>query len=218
MNTRRPGPGWGGRKRAGQVRVSRTHAQRYALGFVTFSSLWRRYRSSLREFITFGLIGGSGVLVNMAVFALANNIAIHAFGSNEYDRFLSFPGTDWSIRNYLVYAMVAFLAANLYNFVLNRYITFRGDHRAPFIKEYVPFLIVGSVAQLAALVMLQLLLNRNSPIYLGADLFVDGSPFWRRRAYWANLMAIIVVMPVNFVANKLWTFRAVRRLHARSTP
>lgn len=185
---------------------------------MTLSALWRRYRTSVREFLSFGMIGGSGVLVNMAVFALANNIAIHVFGSHEYDRFIVFPGTDWSIRNYLVYATLAFLVANLYNFVLNRHLTFRGDGRAPFLKEYLPFLIVGSIAQLAALVMLQLLLNRGSPLYLGADFFVDGSPFWRRRAYWANLIAIIVVMPVNFVVNKLWTFRSVRRQYARSAP
>lgn len=152
----------------------------------------------------------------MAVFAVANNVAIHGFGSHEYDRFLMIPGTDWSFRNYLLYAVIAFLAANLYNFVLNRHITFTGERRAPFLKEYLPFLVVGSVAQVVALVILQLLLNRNSPVYLSADFFVDGSPFWQRRAYWANLFAIIIVMPVNFVVNKLWTFRAVRRRHAAS--
>lgn len=181
---------------------------------MSLTALWRRHRTSVREFITFGVIGGSGVVVNMAVFALANNVAIHLFGSHEYDRFISFPGADLGIRNYLVYAVLAFLAANFYNFVLNRYITFTGHQRAPFLKEYLPFLLVGSVAQVAGLVILQLLMNRDSPLYLSADFFVDGSPFWRRRAYWANLIAIIIVMPVNFVVNKVWTFRAVRRRHA----
>lgn len=190
--------------------------RRYDDGFVTVTALWRRHRTSIREFLTFGLIGGSGVLVNMAVFALANNIAHHVFGSSEYDRFITFSGTDWSIRNYLVYSVIAFLAANVYNFVLNRYVTFKTEHRAPFLKEYVPFLLVGSVAQVVALIILQLLLNRNSPLYLSADFFVDGSPFWRRRVYWANLIAIVIVMPVNFVVNKVWTFRAVRRRHAET--
>ncbi|MFV0406817.1 MAG: GtrA family protein [Propioniciclava sp.] len=180
------------------------------------TALWRRYRNSLGEFLTFGLIGGSGVLVNMAAFALANNVGFHGFGRDEYDKFISFAGTDWSIRNYLVYAVIAFLSANLYNFVLNRHLNFRREHRAPFVKEYGPFLLVGSSAQLVALVILQLLLNHGSPLYLDGAFFVDGSPFWRRRAYWANLMAIIVVMPVNFLVNKLWTFRAVRRRHANA--
>lgn len=183
-------------------------------------SFWSRWGNSAREFVSFGLIGGSGVLVNMVVYVLANQVAIHGFGSDEYGRFLTIPvpGEDWSIRNYLVYSVIAFLVANLYNFVLNRHLTFRGEGRAPFAKEYLPFLVVGSIAQLAGLVILQLLLNRESPLYLSADFFVDGSPFWQRRAYWANLIQIVLVMPINFVVNKLWTFRAVRRRHAASTP
>lgn len=181
----------------------------------TLRALYARHGNSLREFIKFGVIGGSGVLVNMMCYVLANQIAIHAFGSHEYDRLLRIPvpGQDWSLRNYLLYSVIAFLAANLYNFVLNRYYTFKQDARAPFLREYGPFLLVGSVAQLLGLVILQLLMDKTSPLYLSADFFTDGSPFWRRRAYWAQLIQIVIVMPINFVVNKLWTFRAVRRRH-----
>lgn len=183
---------------------------------MSLSTLWSRYGNSVREFVTFGLIGGSGVGVNMVVFALANNVAIHVFGSHEYDAFIPIPGTDKAIRNYLVYSVLAFLAANLYNFVLNRHITFRHGTKAPFAKEYVPFLIVGSIAQLLGLVILQLLMNPGSPFYLSWEFFTNGEPFWRRRVYWAQLLQILLVMPINFVVNKLWTFRAVRRRHAES--
>lgn len=180
------------------------------------SALVARYGNSLREFIKFGLIGGSGVLVNMVVFALANNIAIHVFDSHEYDAFLALPGTDRAIRNYIVYSVVAFLVANLYNFVLNRHWTFKQGEKAPFLKEYGPFLLVGGVAQVLGIVILQLLMNPGSPVYLAHEFFVNGEPFWRRRVYWAQLLQIVVVMPINFVVNKLWTFRAVRRRHAES--
>ena len=30
------------------------------------------------------------------------------------------------------------------------------------------------------------------------------------REYWSQLIAILITMPINFVVNKLWTFRAVR--------
>lgn len=180
------------------------------------SALLARYGNSLREFLKFGLIGGSGVAVNMVVFALANQVAIHGFGSHEYDAFIAIPGTDRAIRNYIVYSVVAFLAANLYNFVLNRHWTFKHGTKAPFLKEYLPFLLVGGIAQVLGIVILQLLMNPSSPLYLAHDFFVNGEPFWRRRVYWAQFIQIVVVMPINFVVNKLWTFRAVRHKHAAS--
>lgn len=175
-----------------------------------------RYRNSLREFLSFGLIGGSGVLVNMVVFAGANNIAIHVFDSHEYDPFLPIAGTEWAIRNYVAYNVIAFVFANAYNFVLNRHLTFRHGVRAPFLKEYGPFLLVGAVAQVMGIVILQLLMNTTSPLYLDHAFFVDGEPFWRRRVYWAQFIQILLVMPINFVVNKIWTFRFVRRRHAES--
>lgn len=174
------------------------------------ASLWR----NLRQFVQFGLVGGSGVIVNMIVVIACNQVAIHAFNSHEYDAFLRIPGTDLGLRNYLLYVIVAFFIANLFNFVLNRHWTFRQGDRAPFMKEYIPFLLVGSVAALAGLVLMQLLMNRTSPLYLGWPFLIDDSPFWFRRVYWANAIQIVIVMPINFIANKLWTFRAVREKHA----
>lgn len=176
-----------------------------------------RITRNLGQFVTFGLIGGSGVVVNMVVVVLCNNIGTHLFSTHDYDRPITFPGTDLGIRNYLIYAVVAFFAANLYNFVLNRHLTFRTGTKAPFFKEFVPFLLVGSVAQLLGLVILLALRNPQSPLYLSSDFFVDDSPFWRRRLYWAQMIQIVLVMPINFVVNKLWTFRAVRNRHAART-
>ncbi|HBX82835.1 MAG: GtrA family protein [Propionibacteriaceae bacterium] len=182
----------------------------------TLTDLYDRYGNSLRQFIKFGLIGGSGIVVNLVVVALCNNLAIHLFDSHEYDAFLRFPGTNLAIRNYIVYAIIAFLVANTYNFVLNRHWTFRHGVKAPFMKEFWPFLLVGSVAAAIGLVLLQLLMNPGSPLYLGSSFFVDGEPFWRRRVYWAQLIQVVVVMPINFIVNKLWTFRHVRDKHAAS--
>lgn len=180
------------------------------------SDFYARYGTTLRQFVKFGLIGGSGVLVNLLVVGLCNNAAIHLFNSHEYDAFLALPGTNLAIRNYIVYAVIAFLVANIYNFLLNRHWTFKHSDKAPFLKEFLPFLLVGSVAALLGIVLLQLLMNPGSPLYLGADFFVDGEPFWRRRVYWAQLIQIVVVMPINFVVNKLWTFTHVRNRHAAS--
>ena len=36
------------------------------------------------------------------------------------------------------------------------------------------------------------------------------------REYWAQLFTIVITTPINFIANKLWTFRHVRNRHAAS--
>ena len=54
-----------------------------------------------------------------------------------------------------------------------------------------------------------LLMNPTSPLELSPRIF-DSSTGVRNQLYWANLIGIFVAMPVNFVVNKLWTFKAVR--------
>jgi putative flippase GtrA len=180
---------------------------------VTITSAFARHRRSVRQFVQFGIIGGGGVVVNMLVVALCAQIGTHLGKVHDYDPAFPIPGTSFNIRYYLVYAFVAFVGANVFNFVLNRHWTFRSDNRAPFYKEFLPFLLVGAVAQLVGFGILVALRNPASPVYLSSDFFVDTVPFWRRRLYWAQMIQVVLVMPVNFVVNKLWTFRAVRRRH-----
>ncbi len=180
---------------------------------MTLSTAFTRHRGSLRQFAQFGLIGGTGVAINMVIVAICNQIGTHLGHVHDYDPVFPIPASDFNIRYYLVYAFVAFVGANMFNFLLNRNWTFRSVNRAPFIKEYLPFLLVGTVAQLVGFGILVALRNPQSPLYLSSDFFVDGSPFWRRRLYWAQMIQVVLVMPVNFIVNKLWTFRAVRRRH-----
>lgn len=171
-----------------------------------------------RQFVQFGLIGVAGVAVNMGTFVLVNNLCFHLLGIEDKDAFLPLPGTGRAIRYYIVYAGIAFLVANTFNFLWNRHWTFRDSHggKAPFMKEFLPFLAVGAVAQLVGFVILFLLRNSESPFYLSAPFFTDDGPAITKRIYWAQLIQIGLVMPINFVVNKLWTFRAVRRRHAAS--
>lgn len=175
-----------------------------------------RYRESLRQFIQFGLVGGSGVLVNQAVLVLCNIIGRDVAHVSDQTIFVDLPYTDFNVRNYHVWAMIAFLAANLYNFVLNRYWTFRSANRAPFWREYLPFLTVGLIAQAIGMLLLTGLMHPSSPIGLPDSVF-DGSSGLRTKIYWANLIMIICTMPVNFLVNKLWTFRAVRKQYGRQS-
>jgi putative flippase GtrA len=180
---------------------------------VTITSAFTRHRRSLRQFVQFGIIGGGGVAVNMVVVAICNQIGTYVGHVHDYDPAFPIPATTFNVRFYLVYALVAFVGANVFNFVLNRHWTFRSVNRAPFMKEFLPFLLVGAVAQLVGFGILVALRNPASPIYLSSDFFVDTVPFWRRRLYWAQIIQIVLVMPVNFIVNKVWTFRAVRKRH-----
>jgi len=119
------------------------------------------------------------------------------------------PLTDFNIRWYHVYATIAFLVANLWNFQLNRWWTFRSAKHAGWFREYLPFLAVGLLGLLANLAILTVLLKQGSPLALPQSVFNDSSGL-RNRFYWAQLIAIGIVTPLSFVLNKIWTFSAVR--------
>ena len=82
--------------------------------------LFVRHRHNWMLLFRFGLVGGSGVLVNMLVAIICNKL-----GPDEDGIFLDLPLTDFNIRWYHVFSTIAFLVANLWNFQLNRLWTFR---------------------------------------------------------------------------------------------
>lgn len=154
----------------------------------------------------FGLVGGSGVLVNMLTVIVGNKV-----GPDENQVFFDLPLTSFNVRWYHVYATIAFLVANLWNFQLNRWWTFRSAKHAGWGREYVPFMAVGLLGLAANLAILTLLMHPGSIFSLSPTFFDDSTGF-RTRFYWAQLIAIAIVTPLSFVLNKLWTFSAVRGL------
>ena len=64
----------------------------------------------------------------------------------------------------------------------------------------------------AILALLTLLMHPHSPVSLPRDVFDDSSGL-RNRLYWSQLIVIVLVTPLSFVLNKLWTFAAVRSGH-----
>lgn len=174
------------------------------------AALARRYAHVGRQFVKFGMVGGAGVAVNMAV-AIALNKANGGTG-NAQNILFAIPGTPWNVRFSTFVWVAAFLVANLFNFVLNRHWTFRHGAKAPFWSEFWPFLTVGAVAAFAGIFIKVALTNPTSPAYLPAPWFHEDAGI-QSREYWAQLLTIGITMPINFVVNKLWTFRAVRNRH-----
>ncbi len=154
--------------------------------------------------IRFGLVGGSGVLVNMLTLIIANKV-----GPDENGVFLDLPLTAFNARWYHVFSTIAFAVANMWNFQLNRRYTFRSAKHSGWVREYFPFLAVGMLGQVVGLMILTALMHPGSIFSLPSTVFDDSTGF-RTKIYWANLISIAVVTPLSFVANKIWTFSAVR--------
>ncbi len=95
--------------------------------------------------------------------------------------------------HYLVAATCSFLVAVTSNYTWNRLWTFR-EHRGHVGVQGMRFLVVSLVALGANLVVLHLLIANA-----GLDKLL------------AQAIAIVLVTPLNFVGNKLWSFR--RRKH-----
>lgn len=160
----------------------------------------------------FGIVGGSGMVVNMIVTVLMNKA--NGGTRNAQEILFPFPGTEFNFRFTTLVWIVAFLVANLYNFLLNRHWTFGDGRKAPFWHEFWPFLVVGSVAALAGVFIKVAFTNPVSPLYLPEPLWHEDAGL-HSREYWSQLLTIVIMMPINFVVNKLWTFRAVRLRHHR---
>jgi dolichol-phosphate mannosyltransferase len=90
--------------------------------------------------------------------------------------------------HYLLAATISFLVAVTSNYLLNRHWTFRGK-RGHFAYQGLRFFVVSTVVLGLNLLILHLLVS--------ADL----------SKLQAQAVAIAAVMPVNFLGNKLWSFR-----------
>jgi putative flippase GtrA len=95
---------------------------------------------------------------------------------------------NWAGLHYLGAAFCSFLVAVANNFWWNRHWTFRGQ-RGHFAYQGMRFAVVSTVALAANLLVLRLLVG------LGLGKLV------------AQAIAIVAVTPLNFVGNKLWSFR-----------
>lgn len=165
--------------------------------------LFVRHRHNWALLAKFVIVGGSGFIVNLAVFTALLHLG--STGSVLVD----LPATEFNVRGYHLFSTLAFLVANLSNFQLNRRWTFASHGHASWLSEYGPFFAIGVVAQAVALLLLTAFVHPDSPVQLPGSIF-DGSMLLLRRLLWAQALTVVLVTPISFVGNKVWTFRAVR--------
>ena len=95
---------------------------------------------------------------------------------------------NWAGLHYLGAALCSFLVAVANNYWWNRHWTFRGQ-RGHFAYQGMRFAVVSAVALAANLAVLRVLVG------FGLGKLV------------AQAIAIVAVTPLNFLGNKLWSFR-----------
>jgi putative flippase GtrA len=126
-----------------------------------------RRRRNWVELAKFCAVGGTGYVVNLAVYsALVKGADVH----------------------YLLAGFCSFLVAATNNYAWNRTWTFRYA-RGHVYHQGFRFLVVSALALGANLVVLHVLITA------GLDKLA------------AQAIAIVLVTPLNFVGNKLWSFR-----------
>jgi putative flippase GtrA len=132
--------------------------------------LWHGMRrpANWLQLVRFGVVGGSGFVVNLAVYA----VCVHAIGID-----------------YRVSSVVAWLVAVLNNFLLNRHWTFDATAGSARLQG-ARFFVVSLVAEALSLGLL--------------TVFVESAGIAKVPA---QALAVAVAMPLNFLGNKLWSFR-----------
>ena len=128
-----------------------------------------RARHNWVELAKFSVVGGTGFLVNLAVYSALIDAGMH----------------------FNLAAACSFLVAVTNNYTWNRLWTF-AHHTGGVVYQGPRFLVVSLCALLANLAILSVLVS------LGLE----------KRL--AQAIAIILVTPLNFVGNKLWSFASGR--------
>lgn len=165
-----------------------------------------RLLSTAVQFIKFGIVGGSGIVVNLIVTYIMTQL--HGGVGNDNAVIIDLPGR-FAFRFTVLVWIVAFIVANTWNFQLNRSWTFKRAQTRSWWAEFWPFFLVGAVAAAIGALIKVALTNPTSPVYLPSPIFNDHEGL-RARAYWAQLFTIVLTMPINYLINKVWTFRAVK--------
>lgn len=124
-------------------------------------------RDTWAQLLRFCVVGASGYVVNLAVFAtLFSVVGLHHLGA----------------------AVGAFLVAWTNNFILNKFWTFR-RHELSAARQGARYMAVSLAALALNLIALEMMVRAGMPEVP------------------AQAVAIALVMPVNFLLNRRWSFR-----------
>jgi putative flippase GtrA len=154
-------------------------------------------RTTLWQFVRFCLVGGSGVIVNLVVFTLVLLVwqlaagHIHSVGdlvSSAHGLVVKKNTHGLPAAAAYVANAAGFIVSVMTNYYLNRRWTFRSTKDVA--GELPKFFTVSVIAYGGQLAIFWLLREQAQLAPIPSQLF-----------------AIVFVMPINFIANKLWSFK-----------
>lgn len=152
------------------------------------------------QFFRFALVGCSGTVVNLVVICLVTKLLAGFHISEQSPMVEGFP-----LHFYHMVLTVGFIVSCMWNYQLNRSWTFQHKNTS-WSAGFWKFFLTGIGAFLLTQLVVTLLMSPGSPLELPSSILDDSSGF-RTKFYWASAIAIMVAMPVNFLLNKIWTFR-----------
>lgn len=164
-------------------------------------SVGERLLRNLKQLGRFGIVGASGVLVNLVIVA-----ALDRSGPVSTALLADLPGTDFNMRWYHAYVAAAFMVANVWNYQLNRSFTFTGA-RPPWLRGYRTFLGVGVMGLVGNLLIVTALMHPDSPVHLSSALSIRTEYVLMA----ANAIAIVLVTPLTFVLSKTLAFQDTQK-------
>lgn len=168
-------------------------------------------KNELINFFRFGIIGGLGTIVNTLVFIVLVKISTILEVQNTRPLF-SLPINDFYFRIVHIYIIVAFLVANIFNYSLNSRFNFSGRNKLSS-NGAIKFLIIGVVA---CFVQIYIFSKLSQPgLFQLPTTFFDNSSGLRNIQYWSHIISILLVFPVNFIGNSIWTFRSTAPKQAK---
>lgn len=126
-------------------------------------------RPALRQFIKFCIVGAWNTVIDFLVYlALTRLIYIY----------------------YVAATIVSFLVAATISYFLNKFWTFRDYQKDRMARQYLRFIVIGSIGAL-----------------LSATILFSTVHFFRFYDLVGKMTAVVVVVIWNFFANKKWTFK-----------
>lgn len=142
-------------------------------------------KSHFWKFIVFCFVGGTSALVSLITFNIFFKIFNFAIKTN-----LLFFGASIS---YVLSSIMGTIISIIYNFSMNRNITFSARHES--IKKQAPrYLILYGITTLISFITSLIVLN-----LLGKENTINANI--------AVISGIIIAIPINFLGSLLWAFR-----------
>jgi len=124
--------------------------------------------SFIKQLFKFAFVGAIGTIVNLSILYILTEF-FHVY--------------------YILSEMIAFSAASLNNYILDKIWTFKEEIREKIINKYFRFLIISLVALVVNISILFILVEFYEIWYI-----------------FAEIGAICCAFLVNFFGNKIWTF------------